>query len=221
MSEVVKVCRYHGDLFLDDVYKSPEKKAKNGFYYKCKKCVKEATFDRPCKIHGDISQEERLSDGRCRICGFERMKKLNEKRNNNREEFNEKMRLKKEANPEWWKQVKKQEYERAVEKEGLNEMCQRKKAARFDLTIEKYREMIDQQKNLCAICNQPETRIFTDRGKFKGEIKIAQLCIDHCHTTGKVRGLLCHKCNIALGALDDNIERMQKMIDFVKKSLID
>lgn len=35
-----------------------------------------------------------------------------------------------------------------------------------------------------------------------------KLHIDHCHRTGKVRGVLCNKCNVALGLLDDNIERI-------------
>ncbi len=62
--------------------------------------------------------------------------------------------------------------------------------SRYGLTQERYLSMIEAQKNLCAICGQPERR------SIRGEP--APLCIDHDHTTGRVRGLLCHACNIAL-----------------------
>jgi len=40
------------------------------------------------------------------------------------------------------------------------------------------------------------------------------MCIDHCHETGKVRGVLCNKCNTALGFLDEDVVLMQKMIAY-------
>lgn len=210
MSEIVKTCDIHGTLTIKEV-------ARNGKYYKCKICIVESTFSRPCKIHGELSIDDRMGDGRCRACGWERMQALNEKRNSNRSEFNEKMKLKKEANPEWWKQVKKQEYDRLVEKEGLDSINERNKAAKFNLTINEFRKMFEEQKNLCAICLQPETRIFNGRGANAGKMKIAKLCVDHCHASGKVRGLLCHDCNTAIGKMKDDVQRLQKAIDYLNK----
>lgn len=40
--------------------------------------------------------------------------------------------------------------------------------------------------------------------------------VDHCHTTGKVRGLLCNNCNTALGLVDDKIEVLKRMIKYLK-----
>lgn len=214
---VVKTCKIHGDLSEEMVYRSKDIRYVDGFAYKCKECCYQAQRNRPCKIHGEISDDDRVESGGCKICAFNRLKDQSEKRNNNREEFNEKMRLKKEANPEWWKEVKRQEYERLVEKEGLDAINERKKAERFKLTIEEFRKMFIEQDNKCAICKQPETRIFTGRGRFKGQMKIAKLCIDHDHKTGKVRALLCHDCNTALGKFDDDPDLIQSAINYLNK----
>lgn len=58
---------------------------------------------------------------------------------------------------------------------------------RYNLTPEDLDVMLSKQSKCCAIC-------LTDLDKFH---------VDHCHSTGVVRGLLCHKCNIRLGGWDD------------------
>lgn len=63
---------------------------------------------------------------------------------------------------------------------------------RYGLSIEQYTKLLVAQNNLCAICLVKP--------------KKSSLAVDHDHKTGKVRGLLCIKCNMALGALDDNTE---------------
>ena len=45
-----------------------------------------------------------------------------------------------------------------------------------------------------------------------------RLCIDHCHDTEKPRGLLCHKCNTALGLLDDDLQRILKLSQYLAQS---
>ena len=45
-----------------------------------------------------------------------------------------------------------------------------------------------------------------------------RLCIDHCHDSKKPRGLLCHKCNTALGLLDDDSQRMLNLIRYLERS---
>jgi hypothetical protein len=69
--------------------------------------------------------------------------------------------------------------------------------------------MLIEQNYLCAICGNPETRMF------KG--KITKLAIDHCHKTGEVRGLLCHKCNSILGYANDSIELLANAIKYLSK----
>jgi len=47
--------------------------------------------------------------------------------------------------------------------------------------------------------------------------KIEELCYDHCHDTMKFRGVLCRGCNRSLGQLGDNIEAIQKVLDYLQK----
>ena len=65
----------------------------------------------------------------------------------------------------------------------------------YGLTTEDYSAMLKAQNNLCAICGNPETATY--RGKTKA------LCVDHCHKTGEVRGLLCRECNLGVGYFQD------------------
>ena len=66
---------------------------------------------------------------------------------------------------------------------------------RYGLTPADYELLLEQQHGLCAICLEPPS----GRGR-KGSV----LCVDHDHKTGAVRGLLCHNCNRAIGALKDD-----------------
>lgn len=65
--------------------------------------------------------------------------------------------------------------------------------ANYGLTPEDYEAMVLAQNNKCAICDSEHLSAY---GRFH---------IDHCHTTGKVRGLLCTRCNTGIGMLGDSI----------------
>lgn len=58
----------------------------------------------------------------------------------------------------------------------------------YDLTVEQYQTMVSEQGGCCAICLRPERRLH----------------VDHEHSTGRVRGLLCKKCNMGIGLLGDS-----------------
>lgn len=79
----------------------------------------------------------------------------------------------------------------------------------YGITVEDFWDMHKQQKGLCAICNSPESR------KLNGAV--AHLVVDHCHETGKVRGLLCHKCNTGLGHVEKR-EWLLKAIVYLEAS---
>jgi len=79
----------------------------------------------------------------------------------------------------------------------------------FGSTIEEYEALILEQDNYCAICHQPEKQILNG--------KIKRLAIDHCHTTGKVRGLLCQRCNTGIGRFDDNVVLLKQAIQYLEK----
>jgi hypothetical protein len=84
-------------------------------------------------------------------------------------------------------------------------------AKEYGIDPEEYIRMVEEQGNKCAICKNEETRVHP-RTK-----NVISLAVDHCHITGKVRALLCQRCNIALGHLDDDIERLKVAIDYLTK----
>ena len=72
----------------------------------------------------------------------------------------------------------------------------------YGLTQEDYKKLLEQQKGVCAICG------CKPNGK--------ALAVDHNHTTGKIRGLLCHDCNVGIGFLKEDISILQKSIEYLK-----
>ena len=161
MREIVFKCRRHGDRIEEEVYRSNDKATLKGFRYKCKECTYEATRKRPCKNHGNISDEDRLGSGKCRICSLSTFRTWNTSRNSDRETFNAKQKLKREANPEKWAKRYKRDYEKQVSKYGLELINDMQKSSKFGLTVEQYKQMFIDQNNKCAICHEEETKIFT------------------------------------------------------------
>ena len=82
--------------------------------------------------------------------------------------------------------------------------------ATYGITLDEYKIIWDQQKGVCAICKNPETR----KSRYGG---ICLLHIDHNHTTNKVRGLLCNLCNQALGRFRDNQNILKSAIEYLNK----
>lgn len=81
---------------------------------------------------------------------------------------------------------------------------------KFGLTLEQYNEMLEDQKGLCASCDKSEMQI----NKKSGLVKM--LSVDHDHKTGKIRQLLCNRCNIALGVVNDSVEWLEKLIIYLR-----
>jgi hypothetical protein len=77
----------------------------------------------------------------------------------------------------------------------------------YGIDWETYLGLLEKQNGSCAICNR------TDSGSHCSQ----RLFVDHCHVTGKVRGLLCHHCNSALGLFQDSPTLLQTAIDYVHK----
>ncbi len=83
----------------------------------------------------------------------------------------------------------------------------------YGLTLEDFKKMELEQNYVCAICKKPETI------KRKGNNNsIKPLCVDHCHETGIVRGLLCHFCNAGLGYFKDSLENLKIAIVYLEKT---
>ena len=95
----------------------------------------------------------------------------------------------------WWRNLS------PHERKKLN---QRKKLLkRYGLTLEQWAVMRDAQNGLCAICEQPPA-------------KNRDLHVDHCHETGKVRGLLCLRCNTSIEWFERMHGRVEKIMSYLK-----
>lgn len=72
----------------------------------------------------------------------------------------------------------------------------------FGITLDDYNKMLANQDGVCAICGNPETTP-TNSSHHK---RVRDLAVDHSHTTGKIRGLLCRGCNQGLGNFRENAD---------------
>lgn len=81
--------------------------------------------------------------------------------------------------------------------EQSSAMAQRKRAARYDLTVDELNELLAIGE--CEVCGRSDVRF----------------CVDHDHETGKVRGLLCDYCNKALGMAQDSPEILRKLARYL------
>jgi hypothetical protein len=80
---------------------------------------------------------------------------------------------------------------------------------KFKKNKEWYEATLESQGSACAICGSVSP---------KGNQKtLMSFCVDHDHETGKVRGLLCHPCNTAIGSLGDSTERLRLAITYLEK----
>jgi hypothetical protein len=77
---------------------------------------------------------------------------------------------------------------------------------KFGITPEAYEALLQRQGGVCAICAKAET---TGR----------RLAVDHCHKTGRIRGLLCALCNTAIGKLGDSPELVERALNYLREKL--
>jgi hypothetical protein len=80
---------------------------------------------------------------------------------------------------------------------------------RYGITVAEYDRLLREQGGVCAICDGPPGQ----RAKY--------FHVDHCHVTGRVRGLLCRPCNKGLGAFRDRSEVIRSAITYVAGALDD
>ncbi len=70
---------------------------------------------------------------------------------------------------------------------------------KFGITVREYNAIFVLQQGRCGICEEPLTKP----------------CIDHCHTTGKVRGILCPTCNTGLGMFKDSPKNLSRASSYL------
>ena len=81
----------------------------------------------------------------------------------------------------------------------------------YGITLEEYNTLLSNQDGKCATCGTTEPG-----GRKSGRGGGTNVFVDHCHDTGKVRGLLCHSCNRAMGLLGDNVSVIESMIKYLE-----
>lgn len=79
----------------------------------------------------------------------------------------------------------------------------------YGISLKRYEELFKAQFGTCAICHNPPTK------------EKPFLVVDHDHKTGKVRGLLCNKCNVAIGLLQDSMKNLHSAARYLNSSHAD
>lgn len=74
----------------------------------------------------------------------------------------------------------------------------------YGLSNEEFERLVENCKNCCMIC-----------GRHSSEQE-KELHVDHCHKTGKVRGLLCSRCNTGIGMLGDNADSVKRALEYLE-----
>ena len=126
--------------------------------------------------------------GRCKLCT---KKSRGEYLSKNRLRINERSKAWRLKNPDKVKKYQSQGF------------LARKFAAikrNYGVSRDQYIDMLEKQDGRCIIC----------------DTRSSKMCIDHCHNTGKVRGLLCDKCNRGLGFFKENVEVLRRAADFLE-----
>jgi len=73
----------------------------------------------------------------------------------------------------------------------------------FNINLVQYNSLLNKQNNKCAIC-------------LESDVESINMAVDHDHVTGAIRGLLCRPCNIGIGLLKDDIERLGMAIRYLQ-----
>lgn len=112
------------------------------------------------------------------------------------------MRKWRDKNREKVKEYYKRSYARRNQEDPVREKLRRKAAALwtdYRISLEEYQNLLTRFNNCCAICGNSK-----------------QLCVDHDHLSGKIRGIICKRCNTAIGRLGDNEEGLTRALDYLK-----
>jgi hypothetical protein len=124
----------------------------------------------------------------------------------NKAEINKRRKEKYHANPEPRRAERKKWYlenrERALAyyAERKDHYRNKRLQREYGITLEEHTQMLKNQNECCAICQNKRP-----------------LRVDHNHSTGKVRGLLCDKCNVTIGLLDENITVTERLTAYLKQ----
>ncbi len=103
-------------------------------------------------------------------------------------------------NPEKSKAIRKRKYAKLGPRGKQNRRRYKLKYL-YDLTVEQFNVMVEEQNGLCKICNKPPVK---------------WLCVDHCHKTKVIRGLLCDRCNTVIGRMGDDPALLRSAAEYLE-----
>ena len=152
----------------------------------CRKCESKNSCEYSKKHRAEITEKRRE---------YQKQYKLNHK-----DELNSGARKRRAKNP---KKFKDYGTKFRVSDFGRNSYLKR----RYGITLDEFNNMKDAQGGKCAICGS---------NSGKANKKNDRLTVDHDHSTGEIRGILCHKCNFGLGQFDDDTEKLSMAITYLK-----
>lgn len=113
----------------------------------------------------------------------------------------------KARDPEAWRE-RRRGYVRAYRERHPDRVAEseRKRNLRlkFGITVEEYNALLEKQGGVCGICEDPPT--------------VKALAVDHHHDTGVIRGLLCSNCNTALGLMKDDLDRLERAVNYLREN---
>lgn len=137
----------------------------------------------------------------------------------NRDRVKAKRRADRAANPTLAKEKARQQRQRHAAKiaarnkryaarhpDRIKATAARKRLKKYGLTFDSYNALIERQFGRCVLCQTEIT-----------EIDPALIHIDHCHTTGLVRGVLCVRCNSLLGFAKEDVTTLQRAIAYLQR----
>jgi hypothetical protein len=100
------------------------------------------------------------------------------------------------------------------ERENTPEFAEKRRARllkhRYQISPIQYERIFQNQNGVCGICGNPED-VLDPATK-----RVRRLSVDHNHKTGEVRGLLCTRCNSAIGKLKDNYKLLLRAVEYLK-----
>jgi len=208
----------------------------DGRQYWCKVCsiaaARQRARDNP-EAHREAARKYSASDKskanrKARREGPQRETILEQKRESwdrNKEENARKAREARKADPERFREYYRRRYEKnreqILEQNRAWALANPDKVRAIKLrhdygtTPEEVDQKLLDQGGLCAIC-QVDLEQIVQHNK-DGTVRGTGICIDHCHETGKVRGIICSGCNKGLGCFKDDPARMRAAADYIEK----
>lgn len=89
------------------------------------------------------------------------------------------------------------------------------KLKNFNISIKDFEKLLEEQNQRCAICGRNFNELFR---KYNNKTTVRTPRIDHDHKTGKIRGILCNRCNMLLGRCVDNPYILIKAVNYLEEN---